>query len=366
MNGIEKALEIFESARSQIKKAEDRQLAVWEGRAKELPLLLTANAPQCRDAALPVLPMYNHKEIHYDSGKMFNNGIRDALRAVYGGTDAVPSVRANMGCSVFPSLLGVKPLLFEDKMPWVKQHLTRDQIAGIEPGQTAPDSDFAVGLEHMHYMARKLENSPVRVFPMDLQGPYDMAHIVYGDAIFYDMYDDPAFVHHLLDLCTHAIIRGVEQCLAAIPGSDEILAHYSAVVIPRAMGGLKISEDTSTLLSPGAIDEFVVPYTSRILDHFGGGYIHYCGKNDYLFNAMLRMEKSIGINFGNPEMHDMNIVLSEIANAGKIYYGTVNKLPGENEADYFARVKTASKGKLLLSYNIGDRSPADTLRNWRG
>jgi len=222
-----------------------------------------------------------------------------------------------------------------------------------------------VGLEHMHYMSRRLENSPVRIFPLDLQGPYDMAHIIYGDAIFYDMFDDPAFVHHLMDLCCHAIIWGMEQCLAAIPGSDDVVAHYSAVVIPRAMGGIKISEDTSTLLSPDAIDEFVVPYTSRILEHFGGGYIHYCGKNDYLFKAMVGMEKSIGINFGNPEMHDMNEILSEIAEAGKIYYGTVNKLPDESETEYFDRVKAASKGKLLLSYNIGNRDATIALDNWK-
>ena len=362
MDGIDKTLEIFEAARDRIKKAEERQLAAWEGKTTDLPLLLLSNPPAEHKK---ILPQRNLKEIHSDSEKMLEYGLREALRAVAGGADAVPSVRANMGCSVFPALLGVKPLLFEDKMPWVKEHLTRDQIAKMEPGQIAPDSDFAVGLEHMHYMSRRLENSPVRIFPLDLQGPYDMAHIIYGDAIFYDMFDDPAFVHHLMDLCCHAIIWGMEQCLAAIPGSDDVVAHYSAVVIPRAMGGIKISEDTSTLLSPDAIDEFVVPYTSRILEHFGGGYIHYCGKNDYLFKAMVGMEKSIGINFGNPEMHDMNEILSEIAEAGKIYYGTVNKLPDESETEYFDRVKAASKGKLLLSYNIGNRDATIALDNWK-
>jgi len=363
MSAIEKTLEIYESARGQIKKAEERQLAAWKGKTDDLPLLLTANPPRQQKG---LLPERNLMEIYHDSNKMLEYGLREALRSVAGGADAVPSVRANMGCSVFPAIMGVKPLLFEDKMPWVKEHLTREQITALEPGQITPDSDFKLGLEHIHYMARKLENSPVRIFPLDLQGPYDMAHIVYGDAIFYDMYDDPAFVHHLMDLCTQAIIWGMEQCLAAIPGSNEMVAHYSAVVIPRSMGGIKISEDTSTLLSPGAIDEFVVPYTSRILEHFGGGYIHYCGKNDYLFKAMLGIKHSIGINFGNPDMHDMNEILSAIADAGKIYYGTINKLEGETEADYFTRVKTASRGKLLLSYNIGEKDPEAALRNWRG
>jgi len=363
MSGITKVLEILEAAREQIKKAENRQLALWEGKGADMPLLLMANAPAGQKE---LLPERNLKEIHFDSEKMLEYGLREALRAISGGGDAVPSVRANMGCSVYPSLLGVTPLLFEDKMPWVKEHLTREQLSRMEPGQIVPDSDFAVALEHMHYMSRKLENSPVRIFPPDLQGPYDMAHIVYGDAIFYDMYDDPAFVHHLLDICCHAIIWGVEQSLATMPGSGEMVAHYNNVVIPRSMGGIKISEDTSTLLSPDAIDEFVVPYTSRVLEHFGGGYIHYCGKNDYLFKAMLGMEKSIGINFGDPAKHDMSMILSEIADAGKVYYGMVNALPGESEAEFFARVKGASRGRLLLNYNIGNKDTATTLSSWAG
>jgi len=295
---------------------------------------------------------------------MLENGLLGALPALYDRADAVPSIRANMGCSVFPSLLGVTPRLFEDMMPWVKEHLSKEQLLQMKPTDIKVCNDFKIALENMAYMRDILMDSPLRIYPLDLQGPFDTAHIVYGDDIFYDIYDDPEFVHHLLDLCCHAIIFGMEECLALIPGSDKVVAHYSQLIMPRNMGGIKISEDTSTLLSADTIDEFVMPYTKRILDYFGGGYIHYCGKNDHLYKAVLSIDNAFGINFGNPEMHDMNTVLCEIAKAGKIYYGNVNQLPGESERDFFIRVRKYSNDRLLLVYNAGDRDVSEILKTW--
>ena len=75
-------------------------------------------------------PQFNLKEIHYDRQKMFANQFRVMMTAVYGGAHAVPSVRANMGCGIFPTLFGIKQELFEDKMPWVKQHLSKRGVKG--------------------------------------------------------------------------------------------------------------------------------------------------------------------------------------------------------------------------------------------
>ena len=148
----------------------------------------------------------------------------------------------------------------------------------------------------MAFMAEKLDETGCMVYPMDLQGAFDTAHLVYGDEIFYDLYDDPDFVHHLLDLCCEAIVMGMEECFKVIPDSESKIAYYNNLVMPREIGGIKTSEDTSTLLSKEHIDEFVVPYLERILKHFGGGYVHYCGSNPYLFEAVMANPYVKGIN----------------------------------------------------------------------
>jgi len=359
---IDKALDIIEGARERIAEARRKQIAVWEGdKSIPLPLLMGGRIPGDLQKSLS---WYSTKEIHYDLDKMFHNGLLNALSAVCGGADAVPSMRANMGCGIFPSLMGVMPLLFDDKMPWVKDHLTKEQLSQMTPDDITITEEFAMAVKHMQYMAKKLGDSPVHIYPPDLQGPFDTAHIVYGDAIFYDIYDDPAFVHHLLDLSCHAIVLGMEKSLEVIPGADGVVAHYNNLVIPGSMGGLKISEDTSTLLSPHSIDEFVVPYTTRVLEHFGGGYIHYCGKNDYLLEAVLGIDKNIGLNFGDPQKHDMDAVLKQVAAAGKVFYGSVNRQQSETDRDFFKRVRDASNERLLLVFDVGDKDTGEVIADW--
>ncbi|MCL2751537.1 MAG: hypothetical protein FWE62_02145 [Firmicutes bacterium] len=348
-------------------RAAEAQIAVWEGGVPdEHPLLLRCGFPSGCD-----FPSYNPGEVHHDRAKMLLAGMRDMLSAALGDAQAVPSARANMGCGIFPSLFpGIAPLLFDDgKMPWVKQHLDRDTIVRLRESDIKITDEFKIALEHTAYIAEHIRGTGAYAYPPDLQGPFDTAHIVYGDAIFYDIYDDPAFMHHLMDLSCYAIELGFSECLKVLPGSESIVAHYNDVVLPRSRGGLKISEDTSTLLSSGHIDEYVTPYTRRVLERFGGGYIHYCGKNDYLLEQILQEELICGLNFGNPNKHDMDDVLRRTAQAGKVFYGWIPKPKDESLPDYFGRLRRAAtadgKCRLLLQYSAPYEMREEVLDAWR-
>jgi hypothetical protein len=365
---------IYEEALGELKREKARhdesvrlQAAVWRGeRPERMPLLLTIAPDNRFDAEFP---HYNSKEIHFDSGKMFRQGLRDAILCSRGGAEAVPSMRADMGCGIIPTAFGLQQNLYEDKMPWVREHIPKERLMAMAPEDLAFGEELEAGFRHMDDMAARLEGTGCRVFPLDLQGAFDTAHLVYGDAIFYDLYDDPAFVHHLLDLSCHAAEMCMDECLKRIPGAADTVAHYNCLAIPRAMGGAKISEDTSTLLSSGQIDEFVLPYLKRLLGHFGGGYVHYCGRNPHLLDAVLGMDQVIGLNFGNPEMHDMDAVLRHCASLGKAYYGFVPMLPGEDASGYFGRLLDASGRDglhwLLLQYMCGQEAADEVLQRWR-
>ncbi len=369
MNGlIYEIKDLLEQKRDVFKTAEKRQIEIWNGNNTDRqPLLLTCPLNACQKERYPD---YNTKETHFDSEKMLLHGLKRTLGVYNGSCDAVPSLRANMGCGIYPTMFGLRQTLFEDKMPWLLENLPKETITRMEIGDIKISDEFRAGLEHMSYMADFLKDSPCRVFPMDLQGPCDTAHLVYGNRIFYDIYDDPGFVHHLLELCTHAIIMGMEECIRLIPDSSNVIAHYNCLAIPRSRGGLKISEDTSTLLSREHIEEFVVPYTMKILEHFGGGYIHYCGKNPNLFEAFINKPLAYGINFGNPDKHDMVYILKRCAEAGKIYYGSMGKRKSDNEtlAEFFTKYLNASKRDghsfLLLGYSCDITERDKVVQAW--
>lgn len=363
---IREFIDTLKQYRNRFNCAANLQMELWNGNQPEThPLLLVCPLDEMQEKKLP---SYNTKQTHYDSEKMFLSGLRDIMTVVNGGREAVPSMRANMGCGIFPTLFGLKQQLFDDKMPWVKGHLSKDKLSKMSPEDIKVGEEFKAGLDHMSYMADLLKETGCMVFPMDLQGVYDTAHIVYGDQIFYDMYDDPDFIHHLLELSCHAICIGMDECLKIMPDSSIKVAHYNSLVMPRIKGGIKLSEDTSTLLSKSQIEEFVAPYIKKILNYYGGGYIHYCGCNPHLFETVMNEPLAYGLNFGNPEKHDMEYVLKRCAQKNKIFYGRIDKENEVSYEEYFKKYLTASKqdGRftLLLQLSCGMGEREDIISAW--
>ena len=134
----------------------------------------------------------------------------------------------------------------------------------------------------------------------------------------------------------------MEKCFEIIKPRDYV-CHYNGLVLP-AKTPLKISEDTSTLLSGEHLKEFMVPYTEKLMARFGGGYIHYCGDNRHLLEMVPEIKGNIGLNFGNPERHDPESVLRTLGERGQCYYGR------------FADLSTSEQVKLARredgSFNI--------------
>jgi hypothetical protein len=317
---------------SKTKTKAKKQLAQWNGEENISTLMLKVHGIKEQD----ILPDYNLEEIHYDSEKMFISQLKGALSAALANGDAVPSVRSNMGCGIFPTMFGLKQEIYPDKMPWLINHLDKETLSKMTPDDLVETPEYKKALEHMRYMKEKLEGTGIEVYPMDVQGTVDVAHLVYGDNFFYDLYDDPEFVHHLMSLSNACIIKGMHDCLDIIQPKDYV-AHYNMLVLP-ADKPIKISEDTSTLLSHDHIKNITVKYCNELLEEFGGGYVHYCGKNDHLYNACIyNMPKNLSLNFGNPEMHNMAVVLQELAQNNVCYIGsnfTIDELPKILKSSY--------------------------------
>ncbi|MCL2814181.1 MAG: hypothetical protein FWD23_06245 [Oscillospiraceae bacterium] len=371
-DGMKKAVDYIDSNSSYIDRAVESQCAVWRGEKTELPVL-ALSCPHTEEQKT-WLSQYDLKEIHHDSEKMFVNGLCETLTAVNGNYGAVPSMRANMGCGIVPSLFGGQQRLFRDIMPWLVDHAKKEDIEKLPENhefKIDDSAEFADAMRHMEFMTEKLRENglagKVFVYPLDLQGPTDTAHLILGDSIFYEFYDDPEFVHHLLKLSNRAIYFAMDECFERMDKSGEFIAHYNHLILPKGIGGVKISEDTTTLLSPLLIDEFAKPHLCETLEHFGGGYVHYCGKNDHLLNVLLGEPRAAGINFGNTEMHDMTKVLALCRENKKVYAGAVNKKEGEAPFDYFVRVlepcydALAGCFRIILQYGCPMDERADVI-----
>ena len=106
-------------------------------------------------------------------------------------------------------------------MPWVQEHLSKDVLAKMGPEDLKID-EFKAGLEHMSYMAERLEGTGCMVYPMDLQGVFDTA-LLYTVIKYFMIYTMIEFIHHLLNLSCNALIMGMEVCFKVLPDSEKEL-----------------------------------------------------------------------------------------------------------------------------------------------
>ena len=101
----------------------------------------------------------------------------------------------------------------------------------------------------------------------------DLAKACRGNDLFLDFAQDPDNVHRLIDKCLQAVIALIE--------------HQREVVGGAALGGFAngwhggywspgtvlghIGENVADLISGAMYDQFILPYTQRFVEHFGGG-----------------------------------------------------------------------------------------------
>ncbi|PIW34139.1 MAG: hypothetical protein COW28_00820, partial [bacterium (Candidatus Ratteibacteria) CG15_BIG_FIL_POST_REV_8_21_14_020_41_12] len=213
--------------------------------------------------------------------------------------------------------------------------------------------------EYMNFFKKRL-NGKASVYLSDTQGPFDLAHLIRGDEIFTDFYDDPGFVRHLMELSTYVYIEATKYLKRVI--DEPLNAGYHSNSLYMEGCGVRCCEDTTTLLSPEIVKEFVVPYIKKALSPFEGGWVHFCGKGNHLLDIFLEIPEVKGINFGNPENYDPAEILPKLESKGKVYYGSFPRKEKEGTEEYFARLLKPlhKKGTLLLVFNLpeGEGSPS--------
>jgi hypothetical protein len=202
---------------------------------------------------------------------------------------------------------------------------------GVPPLRTSlGEKTFAFG-EIWAELSRRYPNVHryVAMYHPDLQGPLDIAELLWGSEMFYAMYDEPELVHAFLSLITDTYTAFMERWNKTFPPREDMNAHWNLYF----RGAILIRNDSAMNLSPELYDEFSVPYDQRLLSHFGGGAIHFCGRGDHYIESLAALDGLYGFNMSQPQYNDME----------KIYRAT------------------ADRGIKILSFNR-DRALADLSR----
>jgi len=77
-----------------------------------------------------------------------------------------------------------------------------------------------------------------------------------------------------------------------------------------------LRDDSAMNLSPALFDEFIRPYNQRILDAFGGGGDHFCGKGDHFIANLSELEGLHAVAMSQPEYNDMETIFRHTVDKG--------------------------------------------------
>ncbi|GAH86993.1 unnamed protein product, partial [marine sediment metagenome] len=160
------------------------------------------------EANVPELdwPVFLYNDGFSDPAKMLLNQLRIPLIRNQLKDYSPLNIRCNYGTVIMPSIFGTDFKLTENSMPWSFHVKSRDEIHRIlEKG--IPGFENGLGkkcFETAEYYMEVLSNYPklkkaIVIYHPDLQGPFDVAHLIWGSDIFLALYDCPELVHKLLE-----------------------------------------------------------------------------------------------------------------------------------------------------------------------
>lgn len=119
-------------------------------------------------------------------------------------------------------------------------------------------------------------------------------------------------MHAFLDLATQTYIAFMRKWLELVPQQGNHAVHWSMV----HKGTILLRDDSAMNFSPAMCDEFIKPYDQRLLNEFGGGGIHFCGKGDHYIESFSSMRGLACIDMSQPEYNDLEVMLRNTVDKG--------------------------------------------------
>ncbi|MEW6359138.1 MAG: uroporphyrinogen decarboxylase family protein [Planctomycetota bacterium] len=362
---VDEILALLEPNEDRLARGRERQAKIWRNEAPDAVPVISGGG------AVPEKKSYRHytlAEQFDDKEKMLVEHLWGMISLARGTSDGQLAIRPNLGVGFIPSLFGMETkFVQEDQMPWIVGHPSKEELAKARMPDVRTAGLMPKCLEMIAYFKEKLDGK-AHVYLADTQGPFDIAHLLRGHDIYTDIYDDPDFVHRLLDLTTETYIEVSKVMKKAI---GELLDSGYHAAGYMGNGGVRLCDDSAINVSGATYREFIQPYVARALKPFGGGWYHFCGRGHQILDAIIETDGVRGINFGNPEMYDFADVLSRVRAKGKFYQGAIPAQPGETILAYAARISGYLDGdpRSLILQGLPSEKGVTTdeaMEKWRG
>lgn len=227
------------------------------------------------------------------------------------------AIRCNYGTSIMPTIFGAELFIMDENFNTLPT--SKPLTGGINAVKALLDNGIpnlhtGLGskvLEMGNRFVEMIQSYPklsqyVTIYHPDLQGPMDICEILWGSSMFVHFYDSPDLMKDFLNLITETYAAFMREWKKIVPFSDGYAIHWSML----HQGQIMLRDDSAMNLSPEMFEEFIKPYDQRLLDEFGGGAIHFCGKGDHFIPRVSEINGLYAIAMSQPELNNMEIIFS--------------------------------------------------------
>ncbi|MEI8246434.1 MAG: hypothetical protein WCI51_11415 [Lentisphaerota bacterium] len=313
-----------------VARTEQLQNDLWNG--GKMPYL------PCVAGLLPSgdWPSYTFTERWDDVEK----NIINSLGWVYSGAllkdDRLYQIRPEYGVVNIPELFGIETIISNEGNSMSEGLNDRDKLKRLIDAGVPDFASCRHTLKIFEYQdtARELLSdyeklSKVIHFTLpDTQGPFDLACLIWGSDIYLGLHDEPELFEQLMDLVTRTFVEYNKYHQKRM--GDPVDSAYHIAGLKLVNGGIRICDDSATLISKEMYASQVAPYNVRAFAPFSGGWLHYCGDGNRLLPTMLNDIPGVhAIHLGNPDLHNFRQLVKDLAERKIVLFwsGALEELP---------------------------------------
>lgn len=245
---------------------------------KKYAALWDPSAPHERmvTIAYSTLEGMNWQDVWSDPQTSLDFSLKRLAKTMALGDDTLPMVRVEMGTVLLASAFGCEVRVEPTAWPAVLTHpiTSPEALANVRHPDPLTAGELPRALRFMKYFRENLPTD-VRLSQCDTQGPWNIAHLIAGDQIFYDVMDDPDSVGDLLDAVADLTLDFVPRMREVIQEPEDAF-YLQGMYCP---GGVRICNCSTDMISPDFYAEQILERDARVLDAMGGGLMHICGSS---------------------------------------------------------------------------------------
>ncbi len=210
-----------------------------------------------------------------------------------GDPDPKPKPFITFGMVMLPAIFGCEIVYEDDALPWaIPLNLSREEIMKLEVPDifnTPPMTDM---LKQIDYLKEKYGEV---VGDINTTGVQNLALKIRGDQLYIDYFEDPELCHHLLKICTEAIIQ-------LFKFNKKVTGTGALDVTPMCDPRLCVLPNcTIEQISLNTYLKYLLRYDNEIADACGDIGIHHCGSVDEVLDGYTKVHnlKFLEIGFGS-------------------------------------------------------------------